>query len=87
MLRTPKIWPVTCFAWSVSSASVNGAILPASRRMLIFMRSAASGVLVGMLPTMRVKANGAMQFERTLNFCISTAIDFDSPTMPSLAAE
>ena len=35
---------------------------------------------------MRVQANGAMQFERTLKRCMSSAIDRDSPTIPNLAA-
>ena len=36
---------------------------------------------------MRVHAKGATAFERTLNRCMSSAIDFDKATMPSLAAE
>ena len=35
---------------------------------------------------MRLQANGAMQFERTSNLAMSSAIDFDSAAMPSLAA-
>ncbi len=50
-------------------------------------RSCWSGVSVGIEPIMRLQANGAMQFERTWDFAMSRAIDFDSPTMPSLAAE
>ena len=41
---------------------------------------------VGMAPIMRLQAKGAMQLERTLNFSMSSAIDFDSAAMPSLAA-
>ena len=37
-------------------------------------------------PTVRVQAKGAMAFERTPKRCMSSAIDFDRPTMPSLAA-
>ena len=35
---------------------------------------------------MRVQANGAMQFERTLKRCMSRAIPRESPTMPNFAA-
>jgi len=35
---------------------------------------------------MRLQANGAMQFERTLKRAMSSAIARDSPTMPSFAA-
>ncbi len=35
---------------------------------------------------MRLQANGATQFERTLEFAMSSAIDFDRPAMPSFAA-
>ena len=40
----------------------------------------------GMELIMRLNANGATQFERTLNFCISSAMDLDNAMMPSLAA-
>ena len=36
---------------------------------------------------MRLQAKGEMQFERTLYFAMSSAMDFDRPAMPSLAAE
>ncbi|MGY3080753.1 hypothetical protein ACVWZZ_007161 [Bradyrhizobium sp. LM6.10] len=39
-----------------------------------------------MVPIMRVHANGETQLERTLKRLMSSAIDFDRPTMPSLAA-
>ena len=59
--------------------------------VICLMRStrafSASGVSVGIEPIMRLQAKGAMQFERTLNFCMSSAIDFDSAAMPSFAAE
>ena len=35
---------------------------------------------------MRVQANGAMQFERTLKRCMSSAMPRESPTMPNFAA-
>ena len=34
----------------------------------------------------RLQAKGEMQFERTLKRAMSRAIDFESPTMPILAA-
>ena len=43
-------------------------------------------VVMGMVPMRRLQANGEMQFDRTPKRCISSAIDFDSPTMPSFAA-
>ena len=39
------------------------------------------------VPIMRDQAKGAMAFERTPNFAMSSAIDLESPTMPILAAE
>ena len=36
---------------------------------------------------MRLQAKGEMQLERTLNFCMSSAIDLDKAVMPILAAE
>ena len=49
-------------------------------------RACWSGVSAGIEPIMRLQANGAMQLERTWYFAMSSAIDFDSPTMPSFAA-
>ena len=57
--------------------------------VICFMRSTrafSASVSVGIEPIMRLQANGAMQLERTLNFCMSSAIDFDSAMIPSLAA-
>jgi hypothetical protein len=42
---------------------------------------------VGIDAVIAVQAQGAMQFERTLNFAMSSAIDFDKPTTPIFAAE
>ena len=49
-------------------------------------RAFCASVSAGMVPIMRVQANGEMQLERTLKRAMSSAIDFDRPTMPSLAA-
>ena len=57
--------------------------------MVFWMRSTrafSSGVSVGMVPISRDQANGETQLERTLKRAMSSAIDFDRPTMPSLAA-
>jgi hypothetical protein len=43
-------------------------------------------VSAGIVSTIRVKANGAMQLDRTLNFAMSSAMHFDSPATPSLVA-
>ncbi|MNS92235.1 hypothetical protein D3C72_1263640 [compost metagenome] len=64
-----------------------GAILPASIFCSLATRAFSSGVSAGIELVMRLQANGAMQFERTLKRCMSSAIDFDSAAMPSLAAE
>jgi hypothetical protein len=49
------------------------------------MRCSCSGVF-GIDPIMRLQAKGEMQFERTLNRLRSSAMDFDSAAIPSLAA-
>ena len=49
-------------------------------------KPAGAGEFTGMVPIMRLHANGEMQFERTLKRCMSSAMDFDRPTMPSFAA-
>ena len=54
--------------------------------MIFSTRAFCSGVSAGMVPIMRLQAKGEMQFERTLKRSMSSAIDFDRPTMPSLAA-
>src|SRR5271156_4664849 len=45
----------------------------------------SSSVSVGIESIIRVQANGAIQFERTLKRSMSSAMPRDSPTMPSLA--
>ena len=49
-------------------------------------RAFCSGVSTGMVPISRDQANGDTQLERTLKRAMSSAIDLDRPTMPSLAA-
>ena len=41
---------------------------------------------MGMVPIIRLQAKGEIQFERTFKRDISSAIDFDNPAIPSLAA-
>ena len=50
-------------------------------------RSRSDSVSVGMVAIIRLQAAGAIQLERTENRSMSSAIDFDSPTMAILAAE
>ncbi len=86
-MRTAKICPVTSFDRSLPRNTQIGAIFDAV--MVFWMRSTrafSSGVVVGMVPIRRDQANGDTQLERTLNRAMSSAIDLDSPTMPSLAA-
>ncbi len=85
--RTPKIWPLTSAAASLARYTASGAIFEVSMLFSFSTRAFCSGVSAGMVPIMRLQAKGAMQFERTLYFAMSSAIDLDSPTMPSLAAE
>ena len=63
-----------------------GAIFPASIRCSLATRAFASGVSAGIEAIMRLQANGEMQFDRTLKRRMSSAIDFESAAMPSLAA-
>ena len=86
LLRTPKICPVTCAPASLAKAVTNGAIFSGTSFFKPSTRFCCSGVLVGMESIMRVQAKGATALERTLKRCMSSAIDFERPTMPSLAA-
>ena len=86
-LRTAKIWPDTSLARSLARNTQIGAIFDAV--MVVLTRSTrafCSGVSTGMVPISRDQANGDTQLERTLKRAMSSAIDFDRPTMPSLAA-
>jgi hypothetical protein len=64
-----------------------GAILAGVICLMRSTRACSSGVSVGIEPIMRLQAKGEMQLERTLNLCMSSAIDLDSAVTPSLAAE
>ncbi|MOA39543.1 hypothetical protein D3C78_1613330 [compost metagenome] len=86
LLRTAKTWAFTSCAWSESRYTASGAILLGVICWILATRACCSGVSVGMEPIMRLQAKGAMQFERTLNFCMSRAMDLDSATSASLAA-
>ena len=85
-MRTAKICPVTSFAWSLSRNTLSGAIFSGPIAWMPATRAFSSSVLVGMVPIRRLQAKGDTQFERTLKRAMSSAIDFDRPTMPSLAA-
>ena len=50
------------------------------------VRASVRALCTGIESIMRVQANGAMQFERTLKRCMSSAMPRESPTMPNLAA-
>ena len=86
-MRGEKICPVTSFAASEARNTASGAFLSGVICMMRSTRRFCSGVSAGMVPVMRDQAKGAMQFDRTLKRDMSSAIDFDSPTMPSFAAE
>ncbi|MNR61454.1 hypothetical protein D3C85_1832130 [compost metagenome] len=63
-----------------------GAILAGVICLIFSTRACCSGVSVGMAPIMRLKAKGATQLERTLNFSMSRAMDLDNAMIPNLAA-
>ncbi|MNN86185.1 hypothetical protein D3C81_2035670 [compost metagenome] len=86
LLRTAKTCALTSAAWSLARYTQIGAILAGVICLIFSTRACCSGVSVGMAPIMRLNANGATQFERTLNFCMSSAMDLESAMMPSLAA-
>ena len=86
LLRTANTWAFTSLAWSDSRYTASGAILLGVICWILATRACCSGVSVGMEPIMRLQANGAMQLERTLNFCMSSAMLLDSAVRPSLAA-
>ena len=85
-MRTAKICPVTSLAASLSRNADSGAIFSGPICCMRATRAFSSSVSVGMVPIRRLQANGDTQFERTLKRFMSSAIDFDRPTMPSLAA-
>ena len=88
-MRTPKICELTPAAWAASDSrnTAIGAILAGVIFLERSRRATWAGVSAGMVPIMRVQANGEMQLERTLNAAISSAIERDRPMMPILAAE
>ena len=87
LARTEKICPLASSPLSDSSATASGAILAVVMRFIFSTRACCSGVSVGIEAIMRDQAKGAMQFDRTLKRCMSSAIDFDSAATPSFAAE
>src|SRR5450830_1064180 len=87
LLRTAKIWPLAYEDSSLARHTASGAILAGVICLMRSTRAFSASVSVGVLPIMRHQAKGAMQLLRTLNFCMSSAMDLDSAAMPSLAAE
>jgi hypothetical protein len=85
-MRTPKICPETLLAASLRRKTAIGAILSGVIFFARSSRACCSGVSAGIVPIMRVQAKGEMQFERTSNAFMSSAIDFERPTMPIFAA-
>ncbi|MOA61590.1 hypothetical protein D3C78_1867690 [compost metagenome] len=66
LARTAKICAVTSLAASLARNTAIGATLPASIFFNFSTRAFSSSVSAGMELVMRLQANGAMQFERTL---------------------
>jgi len=86
-LRTPNIWLLTSFDASLAKNATSGAILSAVIVFIRSMRCASASLVAGIVAISRLHAKGAMQFDRTPARAISSAIDCDSPTMSSFAAE
>ena len=86
LLRTAKIWPLTPAAASERRNTATGAILAGVIRLIFSTRAACVSSAMGIVPMSRLQAKGEMQFERTWKRAMSSAIDFESPTIPSLAA-
>src|SRR5262249_10224175 len=86
LLRTPKICPVMPSARSLPRYTASGAIFSGVISRMRSTRAFSAGVSDGIESIMRVKANGAMQFERNLKRSMSSAIARESPTMPNFAA-
>ena len=86
-LRTEKIWLVTSFERSEAKKITSGATLSALILFSFSTRDRCASVSVGIEAVILLHAKGATQFERTPKRAISSAIDWDSPTTPILAAE
>ncbi len=65
-IRVPNTWPVTSFAASDDRNTAIGAFLSGVICWIFASRACCSGVVAGIELVMRLQANGAMQFERTL---------------------
>src|SRR5260370_25718588 len=79
--RTAKICPDTLADRSLARNTAIGAIFSVLMVLTRSTRAFSSGVSVGMVPIIRLQANGEMQLERTLTPDMSSAIDLDKPTM------
>src|SRR5271165_786426 len=65
-IRVPNTWPETSFAASDDKNTAIGAFLSGVIFWIFASRACCSGVLAGIEPVIRLQANGAMQFDRTL---------------------
>jgi len=70
---TPKICPLTSFGRIRQQVHGERRDLEVSIVFSVSTRSFWSGVSVGIEPIMRLQAKGAMQFERTWYFAMSSA--------------
>src|SRR4029450_57707 len=74
-IRTPKICPVTSLARSLSRKAHIGAIFSGPICLIFSTRAFWASVSVGMVPIMRVHANGERPLGRTLKRPMSSAVD------------
>ena len=64
--RTPNTWPVTSFAASEARKTATGAMCSGPMRLTFSTRAFCASVSVGIVPIIRVQANGEMQLAVTL---------------------
>src|ERR1700755_193310 len=86
-IRGPNTRTLTPLAPSNDKNTAIGAFLSGVICWIFATRACCSGVVAGIELVIRLQANGAMQLDRTLYRCMSSAIDFDNAVMPNLAAE
>src|SRR3954454_16210224 len=65
-IRQPNTWPLTSLDASDDRYTAIGAFLSGVICWILANRACCSGVVAGMELVIRLQANGAMQFERTL---------------------
>ena len=64
--RTPNTWPVTSLAASEARKAATGAMWAGDSFLIFSTRAFWASVSVGMVPIIRVHANGEMQLAVTL---------------------